>query len=226
MGSGHFQVLPTVLSERGKWAEVLHAGSNAHQNFPFCVVSCTSWPQRSVDKGEQWFHISVFLFLKFLWKILCSTSLSVQALGNYRQVCVGEESTPQNLSVGDCFLYFPWLALAFFSKLSSGKCVECSWGMSWTPSIESLMEIITWELQETLVSHAVVPRVSWVKRSSLSSATDGVGGGGEVSIKPKQEVITLPFVKHSRISKIVWGYIDMSMQNKMYFAVLTSFPGC
>lgn len=135
MGSGHFQVLPTVLSERGKWAEVLHAGSNTHQNFPFYVVACTSWPQRSVDKGEQWFHISVFLFLKFLWKILCSTSLSVQALGNYRQVCVGEENTPQNLSVGDCFLYFPWLALAFFSKLSSGKCVECSWGMSWTPSI-------------------------------------------------------------------------------------------
>lgn len=116
-----------------EWAEVLHAGSNTHQNFPFCVVACTSWPQRSVDKEEEWFHISVFLFLKFLWKILCSTSLSVQALGNYRQV--GEERTPQNQSVGDCFLHFPWLALVFFYKLSFGKCVECSWDMSWTPSI-------------------------------------------------------------------------------------------
>lgn len=119
-----FRCCQLYLSERGEVGRGTYAGSNTHQNFPFCVVACTSRPQRSVDKEEQWFHISVFLFLKLLWKILCSTSLSVQALGNYRQVCVGEESIPQNQSADDCFLHFPWLALASFSKLSFGKCVE------------------------------------------------------------------------------------------------------
>lgn len=41
---------------------------------------------------------------------------------------------------------------------------------------ESLMKAIRGELEETLVSHAVVPRVSWVKRRGLSCATDGWEG--------------------------------------------------
>lgn len=74
--------------EAGKWVEIIHAGLNTSQNLLFCaLMASTSMAPRCCRKGRvvtSHFYVS---FPPVLGEVsLCSTSLSVQALGNYQQV--------------------------------------------------------------------------------------------------------------------------------------------
>lgn len=110
-----------------------------------------------------------------------------------------------------CCLYFPFLALASSSMWSFGKCAKCSGGTSWTPSTRVSDYSDHVRAGGNFGEPCRVPTVSWVEMRGLSSAANGLG---RVSMKPKQEEIAFPFVKHSRMLKVGRGYSDMSMQTK------------
>lgn len=135
-GSCYFQVPPTV--PRGAWADgwILHAGSNPRPKSLFlCGGMYLHGPRVLLTKWSSGFTFYSVSIPQVLVEVsLCSTSLSVQVLGNYRLVCTvvaRRGGTPRHQSAHGllrkkhCCLHFPCLPLVSLSQLSFGRGAEC-----------------------------------------------------------------------------------------------------
>ena len=168
MASCHFHVLPHVCPWRwgNGWRCFMPAWTQTKIYFSMPWWHVAPWPQGAVAKAEWWLHISqcfhssspcgsFTVFYQFI-----SVSPGQLQAGMYRD-WLGWGSTPQHQGANGlvrkkcCCLHFPWLALAPFPACPLAEMLNADEVPLGPLPEESLIKAIRWELEHTVVSHAV-----------------------------------------------------------------------